>query len=196
MIKIRLAVLLSVLAISGCQHTTVLNEAYFSETAKFTVSRKMDGAAVVSMTKAEQDRIHSSHAAYLLGSGSRFTYEIGKITKAAAEQVFGAVFAGGVSVSESQGNTGIVIRPTVKNLEWWYRVTKPGYNYQEVVKLDLTVTIDNDGKRVFDKTFSSGEVGGRIDRAPVPLGTEANRVVHQTVRQLMERAANEFNTSR
>lgn len=181
---------------SGCaiQHPTRLNETYLGEMPTYSPSQQKQGGVLVVMTDEEQSRVHASRAAYILGSGSEFSFEIGRITKAVAEQVFGRAFAAGAKVVTSLGQDpqAVLVRPSVKALEWWYRPTQPGYNYQEVVKLDLSVTIERNGQRVFDKTYSSGEVGGKIDRTPTPLGTEANKMVHQTVRRLMEQAANDF----
>lgn len=190
-----LAIAFSVVA-SGCaiQHPTRLDETYLGEMPAYSPSRQIQSGVFVVMTDEEQSRVHSSRAAYVLGSGSEFSFEIGKITKAVAEQVFGRAFAGGAKVITAPGQDPqvIFVHPSVKALEWWYRPTEAGYNYQEVVKLDLSVVIERNGQRVFDKTYSSGEVGGKIDKAPTPLGTEANRVVHQIVRRLMEQAANDF----
>lgn len=192
----RAFIIASCVLASGCaiKHPTRLNEAYLGEIPAYSPSKRIQGNALIAMSIEEQSRVHSSRAAFFLGSGSEFSFEVGKITKAVAEQVFGRIFAEGVKVAASPSSDPQVpvVHPSVKALEWWYRPTQLGYNYQEVVKLDLSVVIERNGQPVFDKTYSSGEVGGKIDKAPTPLGTEANKVVHQTIRRLMEQAANEF----
>jgi hypothetical protein len=191
-----LLILLIAAEVSGCaiKHPTVLNESYFAELPEYSPSRKVSGSAVILMTREQEAKIHASRAAYIMGSGSEFSFEIGKITIAAAEHAASRLFEGAVTVVRtlSPGSTAHVLRPEVTALEWWYRPTKPGYNFQELVRLELTLIVERGGERVFSAAVDSGEVGGRITREAVPLGAEANRVVHHTVRRLMEAALNEF----
>ena len=171
-----------VLGMSGCaiKHPMVVTESYFGELPPYLATRKLPEPAVIIMSEEQEAKVHASRAAYLLGSGSEFSFEIGKITRLAAEQAANRVFEGGVTVARypSASVSTYLLRPQVTALEWWYRSTKPGYNFQEVAKLELTLTVERGGQRIFSTSVSSGEVGGRVSREAVPLGTEANRVVH------------------
>jgi hypothetical protein len=126
-------------------------------------------------------------------------FAVGSITREVALKAVGAAFAGAVEYRPEA--TGVppevvVIRPKVNHFTYqWSQEEFMAWSVVPVIEMEVWVEIrDASGKILFDRTYGSGRVVGRIKglAGAKRRNEELVRVFHAAVTQLLERAMAEY----
>ena len=178
--------------LSGCAYKVGYNSSYLPPAG---VTGKIDGAALVVMTEQEVAWIYSGNPTTFTGGGTTLTVPLGNITKQVALEVFTRYFE---RVENATGLAGaadylIVVNPRVTNFEYAYKQLKNlGFAITPGVTISLDVKLfDGAGEQLMQKTYASGEREGASYAMTGSPNEKINKILHETLFELMSLAAND-----
>ena len=179
-----------VLMSTGCAYKVGYNSSYLPPAG---IVGKVDGKALVVMTAQEAEWIYSGHPTSFTGGGTTLTVPLGNITKQVALEVFSRHFEqveSAVDLSEAAEYL-IVVNPRISKFEYAYnQLQNLGFAITPEVIVDLDVKLfDAAGEQLMQKTYVSGEREGDSYMMSGSPNEKINKILHETLFDLMSQAA-------
>lgn len=166
-------------------------------------ARILAGKALVVMSPEEVGWIYEGRPSGWNRVMERTQFEVGEITRQAALKIGGAAFADGAEYRPDAAGAppgAVVIRPKVNQFAYeWTEEELFGWSLVPVLELEMWIEIrDPGGRTLFDHTYRSGRVAGRIRGLVVSaqqMNAELARVFHATVARLLAQGLAEYAAS-
>jgi hypothetical protein len=157
---------------------------------------RISGRVLVYTTRNDDDRLITAGATSFTGSGLKITTPIGIMTREIALKVFSKVSSEGADTSNDLVNAArytVVLRPEAKDFSHGFPQLKNlGFAITPEVRIALRMTIlDRSGKPTIEKDYDSGVVSGPSYMISGSPAERINRLAHETMYDLMRRAADD-----
>jgi hypothetical protein len=159
-------------------------------------NERISGKVLVYTTKGDDERLETGGATSFTGSGAKLTTPIGMMTREIALKVFTQIAVDGAAEANdlaSAGQYSVVVRPETEVFKYGFPQLKNlGLWITPQVEVQIRVSVlDASGRPLQEKQYSSGVVEGKgyvISGSPYE---KINRLAHQTLYDLMRRAADD-----
>jgi hypothetical protein len=180
-------------AVIGCATSIAYRADYVPDRAVSDADR-IAGRVLVYTTKADDERLASAGATSFTGSGANLTTPIGMMTREIAVKVFSRYATDGAAASNDLADAArfsIVLRPETRDFKYGFPQLKNlGFAITPQVEMTLRMQlIDASGRTEFEQTYSSGVVEGKSYMLSGSPYERINKLAHQTLYDLMVRAA-------
>jgi hypothetical protein len=190
-----LTALAAAVHLSGCASSIAYRADYVTE-RPVAANERIPGKALVYTTKSDDERLVTGGATSFTGSGAKLTTPIGMMTREVALKVFSQVaIEGAVQANDltDAGRYSVVIRPETEDFKYGFPQLKNlGLWITPQVELQVRVSVlDASGRPLQEKQYSSGVVEGKGYVMSGSPYERINRLAHQTLYDLMRRAADD-----
>lgn len=181
--------------LSGCASSIAYRADYVTD-RPVAANERISGKVLVYTTKGDDERLETGGATSFTGSGAKLTTPIGMMTREIALKVFTQIAADGAAEANdlaSAGQYSVVVRPETEVFKYGFPQLKNlGLWITPQVEMQIRVSVlDASGRPLQEKQYSSGVVEGKgyvISGSPYE---KINRLAHQTLYDLMRRAADD-----
>jgi hypothetical protein len=190
-----LSAVAAVVYLSGCASSIAYRADYVTE-RPVAANERLSGKVLVYTTKSDDEKLVSGGASSFTGSGAKLTTPIGTMTREIALKVFSQVATEGAAEANDLTDAGrftAVVRPETEEFKYGFPQLKNlGLWITPQVEMQIRVSVlDASGRPLQEKQYSSGVVEGKgyvISGSPYE---KINRLAHQTLYDLMRRAADD-----
>ena len=154
-----------VILLSGCAASIAYRADYVPD-RPISETDRIAGRVLIYTTRGDDERLITSGATSITGSGLKITIPVGTMTREIAVKVFSKVAADGASASNDLADAGryaVVLRPETKDLTHGFpQIQNLGFAITPEVHLTMRMSIlDATGKPLLEKEYDSGVVSGR-----------------------------------
>jgi hypothetical protein len=184
-----------VILLSGCAASIAYRADYVPD-RPISETDRIAGRVLIYTTRGDDERLITSGATSITGSGLKITIPVGTMTREIAVKVFSKVAADGASASNDLADAGryaVVLRPETKDLTHGFpQIQNLGFAITPEVHLTMRMSIlDATGKPLLEKEYDSGVVSGRSYMVSGSPSERINHLAHETMYDLMRRAADD-----
>jgi hypothetical protein len=193
---IRVSALLgAMLLFSGCAASIAYRADYVPD-KPIAETDRISGRVLVYTTRNDDERLITAGATSFTGGGLKLTTPIGMMTREIALKVFSKVASDGADASNDLVNVSrytIVLRPEAKDFSHGFPQLKNlGFAITPEVRISIRMDIlDSGGKVVLEKDYDSGVVSGKSYMISGSPTERINHLAHETLYDLMIRAADD-----
>jgi hypothetical protein len=193
---LRVAFLFVFALLAACSHVAVYNPTYLPA-APPEARERLEGKVLVYTDSADDNYVFSGPPTSFTGGATKLSLPLGQITREVAIQVLGGYFQDGAEGSNRPENLAgyrAVVKPKVASFSYQYNQLKNlGFAITPTVVLDLDVDlVDENGKTIHSKRYSSGTVEGSAYFVSGEPGERINQLAHETMHKLMDAAAGDI----
>jgi hypothetical protein len=183
----------ALLYLSGCASSIAYRADYVAERT-VVANERISGRVLVYTTKDDDERLVTGGASSFTGAGAKLTTPIGTMTREIALKVFSQVATEGASAANDLTDAArysIVIRPETEDFKYGFPQAKNlGLWITPRVEMQLRVSVlDASGRPLIEKHYSSGVIEGKGYVMSGSPYEKINKLAHQTLYDLMRRAA-------
>lgn len=195
-VSIRMSALLgAMLLLSGCAASIAYRADYVPDKPIADTDR-ISGRVLVYTTRNDDERLVTAGATSFTGGGLKLTTPIGMMTREIALKVFSKVASDGADSAGNLANADrytIVLRPEAKDFSHGFPQLKNlGFAITPEVRVSIRMTIlDASGKVAVEKDYDSGVVSGASYMFSGSPTERINHLAHETLYDLMIRAADD-----
>jgi len=164
-------------------------------TPSFNPAHRLNGKCVINTTSTDDGYIFQAPPSSVFGSAETLKIPLGLITKNAAIRVFkGACSEASTMDNLDDGKYDVAIYPKPIGFEYFFNDRRYlGTVITPQVIIDLQVTVFNSKQEViFQKSYKSGVVNGKIIYIPMTGWENVNVATHETMTRLLSAAAEEI----
>jgi hypothetical protein len=194
MIKIAAVVLTTVLLSACASHTMAYRSDYIPDRSAVS-SGRISGRVLVYTTRADDARVDTSSAENM-GGGMVLTTPIGIMTREIALKVFSQIATDGAVASNDLTDAGrysVIVRPESLAFKHGVDASNLGFGLATDVQCQMRISIlDPSGRTQFERDYDSGVVKGKT-QVGIATGMfdKTNKLAHETIYDLMQRAADD-----
>ena len=191
---VRISAALALLSVLGGCATSIAYRADYVPDRAVADTDRINGRVLVYTTKADDERLATAGATSFTGSGAKLTTPIGMMTREIAVKVFSRYATDGAAASNDLADASrftIVLRPETQEFKYAFPQLKNlGFAITPQVEITLRVQVlDASGRTQFEQTYRSGVVEGKSYMLSGSPYERINKLTHQTLYDLMVRAA-------
>lgn len=183
------ALLLSVVAFSGCTTTVRYNPEYLGQSFR-NIEPSVEGKALIVTEKKQEYRFYSQNPSSVTGSALKVVGNFGQHLSEITQNYFERLFEAGVDHShefQTNENYRLIIQPEISRFDYRYNgLRNLFFAITPESKFDLYVAIyDGTGALVFEKTYVSPYVSGGTYWISFKPAEKINRSIHKALFQLL-----------
>jgi hypothetical protein len=181
--------------LSGCATSIAYRADYVTE-RPVAAEEQIAGKVLVYTTKNDDERLTTGGATSFTGGGAKLTTPIGMMIREVALKVFSRVATNGASEANELTDAGrysVVVRPEMEDFKYGFPQAKNlGLWITPQVEMQIRVSmLDASGRPLQEKHYSSGVIEGKGYVMSGSPYEKINRLAHQTLYDLMRRAADD-----
>jgi hypothetical protein len=190
-----IAVFTALSLLSGCAASIAYRADYVPD-KPIADSDRVAGRVLIYTTRSDDERLITAGATSFTGSGMKITTPIGMMSREIALKVFSKLASDGADCSNDLVNASrytIVLRPETKDFSHGFPQLKNlGFAITPEVRMTLRMTIlDSSGKVASENDYDSGIVSGPSYMISGSPTERINHLAHETLYDLMRRAADD-----
>ena len=184
--KIVLSIAIAFLAIliSGCSLKSEYNRSYIEKELNATLQKRNDMDVIVYTTKADDDAVVVARPQSFTGGANTLEVQTGIIGREVTYEYFKQYFNNVIKTNkfDSQKNTMIVINPKISLFEYEMdSLSNLGFAITPKIHFLFSVTVSQNYKVVFSKTYDSGVVAGETYMMSASPYEKINQALHMSL---------------
>jgi hypothetical protein len=192
------ATIVALLFLTGCA-SSVAYRADYVPSIEVIETERIDGRVLVYTTRDADEKLYTGGASSFTGSGAKLTVPIGLMTREIAVKVFSAVAQESASASpdlKDSGRYAVIVRPETTDFKYGFpQLQNLGFAITPNVEMTLRIQmLDVTGAVLLEKSYQSGVREGKSYMMSGSPYERINRLAHETLTELMRKAANDVRT--
>ena len=188
---LRVAPMLAALFLCGCAETLAYRPEDVPDTP-IPYPDRITGKILIYTTRTDDDRSITAGSTSLTGAGLKLTVPVGLMVREIALKVFSKAASAGADESDdftTASRYSIALRPQIENFEYGFPHPK-GVEVKPEVRMTLRISLlDATGRVLLEKDYDSGVVSGSRHLISGKLVERTDKLTHEVMFDLMQRAA-------
>lgn len=186
--------LVLMLFFTGCSYKGGYNPSYVQEMKTSTLSKNSSTKVAVLTTKEQDNKVIVQKPTSFTGSATTLEIPIGAITRELTYEYFAQFYSNINRIDELSSNYNIIISPSVTHFEYEYdQLSNLGFAITPKLSCSLTVQVYKKKTLVLSKVYESGVKSADAYMVSGQPGERINRLLHQTLFQLLSQVQNDIN---